>query len=211
MTSQRDAVDALTKPVIETHILDGRVIVSELPPLLVQLEMVIRATMGRDAGSKVSTAFERNVLDSDALYEFMLIAERYRSWCRMAGFQPKREPVDDLLAWNDAVPEAAPFFIEALVRDAHTIRGKLEPSKQIEIDEPCPSCGALTWWDGEGAERPRPLVVTYLRDDPLGTVTAVCRQETCLAIWSGEMAVRMLRAQLDKEPDAMLAFLRNQA
>jgi hypothetical protein len=32
-----------------------------------------------------------------------------------------------------------------------------------------------------------------------------------LAIWSGEHAIRLLRAQVDKDPVAMLAFLRNSA
>lgn len=207
MNEQQEAVDALTQPVIETHIEDGRVIVSELPPLLVQLELAIRSSMGGTV-SGASLASERNILDNDALYEFVHIAERIRSWCHLAGFRPVRDPMRDLLAWNDAVPDANEAYVFEMRGWERRITNRVTPSKSIEVEEPCPTCGALTWWDGEGAERPRPVVVSYLRDDPLGTVTAVCRQETCLATWQGEWAVRLLRAQVDNEPEALLAFLR---
>ncbi|KTR02087.1 DUF7341 domain-containing protein, partial [Curtobacterium luteum] len=74
-----DAVDALTKPTID-HVRqttdDGeylRTVPVEHPPLLQQLADAVVPSAGNDGGSKSASARERNVLDSDALWELTRI------------------------------------------------------------------------------------------------------------------------------------------
>jgi len=210
MTDLLDAVDALTKPT-RTKVIQGDVVtVVHHDPLLVQLEAAIRSSIGGTiSGGGLSS--ERNLLDNDALFESMKITDAIGSWCRLAGVKPTRVPADDLLAWFEANPDAGEFYTNQLVGWAKFIRAKMDPTKALEVKGECPECGSVVWVDVEGSEHPRPVLVTYQPENPLNTVQAVCRAAECLADWQGETAIRLLRAQVDKDPVAMLAFLRNSA
>ena len=203
-----DAVDALTKPTRSKVIQGDVVTVVNHDPLLVQLEAAIRSDIGGTiAGGGLSS--ERNILDNDALYQAMQITSMIATWCIAAQVKPTRVPIDDLLAWFEVRPDAGDFYTDQMVKWADFIRAKMDPTKALEVVGECPECSATVWVDGEGIEHPRPVIVSYLPDDPFGTVQGACRVESCLAIWQGENAIRLLRAQVDKDPVAMLAFLRN--
>lgn len=178
-------------------------------PLLTLLEDAIRGTLGRDASSKVASAFERNILDGEALFEFMKISSAIGSWCRMVGVRPTKVAADDLKAWHAAVVSPALFHVEQLQEWERIILGKLDPVKTVEITDPCPVCESSAWRDEEGTWSPRPVVFQYRRSDPFGTAGAWCRVEGCGAVWEDEMAVRMLSAQIGDDPVVLLAFLRN--
>jgi len=204
-----EAVEALVKPQ-RTKVIrdDGTTTAIIHEPLLVQLDSAIRSSIGGTmAGGGLSS--ERNILDNDALYESMKITDAIGSWCRLAGVQPTRVPVDDLQAWFAAAPDAGDFYTAQLTGWAKFIQAKMDPTKAIEVKGDCPECGSPVWVDTEGVDRPRPVLMTYHPDDTLGTVTASCRVESCLAVWSGEMAIRLLRAQIGDDPSALVAFLRN--
>lgn len=70
-----DAVDALTKPSVENvkqTTDDGtylRTVPVEHPPLLQQLADAVVPSAGNDGGSKSASARERNIVDSEALWE----------------------------------------------------------------------------------------------------------------------------------------------
>lgn len=205
------AVDALTKP-SRTKVVrdDGTMTAIVHEPLLVQLNNAIRSSIGGTiAGGGLSS--ERNLLDNEALFESIKITDAIGSWCRLAGVRPTKVPADDLLAWFEANPDAGDFYTRTLEGWARFIRAKMDPTKALEIDGDCPECGAAVWADMEGGLHARPVLVTYQPEAALETVTAACRVAECLAIWEGETAIRLLRAQVDKDPVAMLAFLSNQA
>ena len=209
MSDLISAVDALIRPV-PTKIVrdDGSTTRIVHDALLVQLEAAIRSSIGGTmSGGGLSS--ERNLLDNDALFESMKITSAIGSWCRLAGVQPTRVPVDDLLAWFEANPEAGDFYTQQLQDWARFITAKLDPTKALEVKGECPECGSSVWVDADGGEHPRPVLVTYHPEDVLNTATAVCRAAECLADWRGETAIRLLRAQVDKDPVAMLAFLQN--
>ncbi|SFR75993.1 hypothetical protein SAMN05428970_2000 [Agromyces sp. CF514] len=182
--------------------------VFEDAPLLVQLEEAIRSSIGGSM-SGAGLASTRNLLDPAALYQSMLITDAIGSWCRLAGVKPTRDASADLVAWHAASPDAGEFYTAQLVGWAEFIRAKMDPTKALEVSGACPECGATVWADLDGVEHPRPVLLTYHPEDPLTTVAASCRSAECFAEWQGEMAVRLLRAQIDSDPAALLAFLRN--
>jgi hypothetical protein len=209
VTDLLDAVDALTKPTRTKVIRDDNTVTTLVhESLLVQLAAAIRSSIGGTiAGGGLSS--ERNLLDNDALYQSMQISSAIGTWCHQADVRRTGVLADDLLAWFEVRPDAGDFYTGEMVKWANFIRAKMDPTKALEVVGECPECSATVWVDGEGVEHPRPVIVSYLPDDPFGTVQGACRVESCLAIWSGENAIRLLRAQVDKDPVAMLAFLRN--
>ena len=180
------------------------------PALLVALESAIRGSLGSDAASKVASAFERNILDGEALFEFMKITSAIKSWCHMVKVAPTRVAVDDLRAWHAAFtggPGTAAFHVDVMREWERVILGKLDPLKTVEIMDACPVCESSAWQDADGVWHPRPVIVQYRRSNPLGTAGGWCRVESCEAIWEDIDAIRMLRAQIGSDPAALLAFL----
>lgn len=203
----REAVDALTKPDIE-HIRqlddDGqfvRIHTVEHPPLLEQLHQSVTPSTGNDAGSK-SSSWDRNMVDSGALFEYAKMSSAIWDWCRIVGAKVDKRPVDDLRRWyvahiSHAVREDE-WYIRELRRWESVIRNKLEPPKTLEITAPCPVCGPEPWVDADGESRPNRLWMEYRLDvngKPVNART-MCRNPDCNTIWDGEGAMEELGKEL---------------
>lgn len=194
-----DAVDALTKPrtskVVQQN--DAGITCTspvELPPLLEQLEASIRSSMGKGT-SGASLAFEAAPLNTAALFEAMKITNQIEQWCRQVNVKATRQPASDLRAWYVATlttDEAREFEAKQLRKWARTIESLLDPPREKDLPDACPSCGAKSWWR-DGAEYYRPLIVRYRPADPVGTAMATCR--SCEQVWNA----RELAYQLEQE------------
>lgn len=162
-------------------------------PLLDQLVKAIHSDIGSSARG-ASLAFERSILDADALFKFIKIGSATGDWCRMAGIQSTRNPTKDLRAWYVATlahpleDAKRRLRVEEMREWASFIRSKLNPFREWDLPHACPECGAIEWWaetdDLEKPGRLRPLIVRY---KPIGAETidkakALCR--ACRTVWS---------------------------
>lgn len=214
MTELLEAVDALTLPVVsritQAAEADGvetiTVATVTHDALLAQLEAAISSTMGGGGGRTMTEKWALNVLDSDALYQFTLIGNTVREWCRMAGLPKPDGPVQGLRAWyvtrlaiNDRDDT---WHVNVLTGWANAIRGKLNPAKTIELTFACPACGADTWTDSDGATYKHPLRMSYQPQDPdiLNTARALCK--ACANVWEGVTTLRGLRWEADAKATA---------
>lgn len=210
MTDLLDAVDALTKPRIE-HLPqiddDGKWLKAhtvEHPPLLVQLKEAVNPSTNTAAGSS-SLASTRNLVDSDALFEYSTMTAAIGDWCHIIQSERTRDPVVDLRRWyiafnrTDSDPS---FYLAELNRWAKLIRNILEPPKRMEVTTPCPVCDKRTWTDPEGNELLFPVVVEYKvpQDGEAIKPTALCR--ACDAVWKGFDAVKELAEELNEPEEA---------
>lgn len=217
------AVDELTLPQRFKHLVERRdkttgrlvtehghpvidVVKVELPPLLVQLEAAVRGSMGSKAGS-AGLARERNVLDSDALFQAAKIRSVIDGWCRIVHVHPTGNLAARLRAWYtgtlaQGVADAQETFYVGQMRSwVGFIRGHLEPAHEMDLPFACPVCGADTWWDA-GKEFRRPLVVRYLPEGPdmVSRARGVCR--ACERVWSvRELAWAIEHPNEDEEPE----------
>ncbi|WP_100811773.1 DUF7341 domain-containing protein [Microbacterium sp. BR1] len=208
-----DAVDALTKPtqtkVVQWITVDGVEKTIATPvhheSLLDQLEAAIRGVMDGTAGGNASTSSTRSLLNADALYQFVLIENAIREWCRLGGVATKKHPAGNLRAWY--VARLAhhdlddTWHIAQLEAWARTIRGIVNPARVMEITTACPTCGADTWTDADGTVYRHPVRVEYREgpeDDVLRHARGMCR--ACDMVWLGGHALRALRWQID-EPE----------
>lgn len=223
MTELLEAVDALT---LETHTLvpqwfthRGPMCTSRCPKgrehshtarvvhdsLLHQLEAAIASTIGAGAGRAMTEKWALSVLDSGALQQFAQIESQIRDWCRMAGIEATRHPVDNLRAWyvtrlamrDDESEEGDAAATKILRKWASTIRAKMDPPKTIELTSPCPKCHAATYEDEDGTTLTHPIRIQY-RDheaDILATAWATCR--ACGEEWRGSAALREMRWDVD--------------
>jgi len=195
MSDLLEAVDELTLPKRVKVMQDDGVVSVSIPPLLTQLDDMIRSDIGLTA-SGASLAHERNILDADALYKFIQISSQIRDWCRMAKLRPDKEPAVALRRWyvaaSGGLDEAGEtFHARMLGAWAAYIRVKLDPARERELPDACPVCGASEWWR-DGVRFLHPLVVKYrlgsaLVDDARG----MCR--ACEKSW----AVRELAFALE--------------
>jgi hypothetical protein len=208
MTDLLNALNALTKPrkskVVMTN--DHGVTCTslvELPALLEQLENAILGSFGSDGGSSTSSPGNlRNVVDSDALYQFAKISTEVVDWCRTRKVPATRKPMVDLKAWHEAriSDERDSYYTRRLTLWASAIEEKLRPKKRLEITEPCPICGADKWVDAEGEVMRFPVVVEYDADGGAGLMdgaSAICRNASCQYVWSGGRELRQLRWDID--------------
>lgn len=208
-----DAVDALTKPVINKIIQDGPIgsglagshtVTVELPPLLTQLDEAIRGTIG--IGGSGSPKHLRNMLDADALYRFTKISSLIKDWCHMVKIQPTPDALRNLRAWYikrlevQQTPESDRFYEKQLSSWAAQIRQKLNPPKVWEQPGTCPVCGAVTWWSKSTHEEYKfPLVVEYHETGPnlIQEARALCR--ACEKVWTvRELAYALEQAETTK-------------
>ena len=175
----------------------------EHEPLLLQLEAAIASTIG--VGGRGGSSWDRNVLDSDALYQFSLIESQIRDWCRLAGVEASRHPVDNLRAWyvsrlaRPGEHEAADVACaDILWKWAATIRAKMNPARTMELTAACPVCGADTWTDTDGVVYRHPIRIQYRDQDPdiLAHANAICR--ACDQVWKGAAELRALRWDVDE-------------
>lgn len=176
--------------------------------LLERLEQSVASTVGGGAGRTMTAKWALNVLDSDALYQFALIDNAIREWCRMAGMPRPASPGRGLLAWRthqlSIVGRDDRFYIAQMRSWASIIRAKLDPPRTIEITAPCPGedCGAITWTSPDGEEYRYPVVLAYHPEDPNLTTNAVATCRACGRIWRGEFALRGLNWDLDDRTQA---------
>lgn len=171
-------------------------------PLLVQLEDAIRSSMTAPSAGSGDPA-TRNVLDSDALYRFLLIKNQINEWCTLTGTTKRADPAASLRAWY-----ASTRAINGFDEDWHervllgwviSIRVILDPAKQMDLPDPCPSCHETTWADEDGLSRSRPLLITYRADHPMGLLggaMVTCR--ACGAEWRGLTEVRAVAWELEQ-------------
>lgn len=206
MTDDRDdplltAVEQLTKP-IRSKVMQGEAIsVVELPPLLVQLDQAIRSSMGGTA-SGASLAFEGAPLNTAALFKAMKISAQVTDWCHALKIVPARNTRADLLTWYAAYTQSTPdptverYRTKVLRGWAASIEEMLNPPRERELPDACPTCDATEWWDMRtGGKYPRPLVIRYRPgdDDLVGDAKGFCR--ACEAAWGA----RQLAFELEEK------------
>lgn len=201
------ALEALTDPVRTKVIQDGPVgsglegqktVQVVLPSLLTQLDDSIRSSLGSgSAGGKL--AFEGAILNTAALFTAMKISSQIRDWCVIVRVVPVKDSAKDLRAWYVArMGKAQDDSLErAQVKQLHSwaaqIRALLDPPRERDLEDPCPTCEARTWWR-DGAEYFRPLVIQYR---PIGANTIEEAKGTCRAcgqVWG----VRQLAFELEQ-------------
>lgn len=203
-----EAVEALTKPVVNKVMQDGpigsglagsKLIHIELPPLLTQLDDAIRGTIG--IGGSGSLASQRNMLDSDALYRFMTISTTIKDWCRIWKIQPTKDAAPNLARWFAGYHGSETqdkFYVSQMSSWRGQIAAKLDPPKVWLQPGACPVCGAETWWSKSTHEEYKfPLVVEYRETGPnlVQEAKAMCR--ACEQVWSvRELAYLLEQAEL---------------
>lgn len=213
-----DAVDALTEPLRTKVIQDGPVgsglegqktVPVVLPSLLTQLDDSIRSSLGSgSAGGKL--AFEGAILNTAALFTAMKISSQIRDWCVSLGVVPVKHSAKDLRAWyvarltkpqDDDLEKAQ---ILQLTSWAKQIRTLLDPPRERDLEDPCPTCEARTWWR-DGAEYFRPLVIQYR---PIGANTIEEAKGTCRAcgqVWGvRQLAFELERRHAEQTQDGVL-------
>lgn len=210
-----DTVDLLTKP-RHDHIAqiddDGtwlKAHTTEYPPLLVQLKQAVNPSTNTSVGSS-SLASTRNLIDSDALFEYGKISSAIGDWCRIYQVQTTRDPIVDLRRWYVAFignPSDSGWHLRELKRWAGVVMNILEPPKKFDLVVPCPVCGQDEYPNQDGDMLAHPLVGTY-RLDTAGTVVSpkvICRavrtddsglQTPCGAEWDSFDAMEELGQEL---------------
>lgn len=214
MTENRllDAIDELSKPTIE-HIAQTndageylRTHTVEHPALLQQLSDAVVPSAGNDGGSKSASARERNIIDSDALFELMLIQNQLFEWCGLVKVVGDRHDLPATLRrWYVAYTalskgdESEAWYVRELHRWARVITTRLDRSvKQIPTGYMCPlpECKSGFWIDAQGERQPARLVMFYRKDDD-GRITdsrVVCQK--CRTPWEGTDAIEELGEEL---------------
>jgi hypothetical protein len=184
MTELLDAVDELTKPGVLHHtIQDSRfTCVVFDTPLLDRLENEIRFSLSRE-GSK-SLPNQRVPINSGALMLFMQISSQITDWAHgVKATVYKGDPGRTLRSWyvtwtqTTREPEVVNARTRILGNWAAQIRREIEPPRQKDLPDPCPTCGASEWWR-DGERYPRPLVVESPRNPEVNLIdesTAHCR------------------------------------
>lgn len=197
MTELDEAVAALTEPVIYQHAggINGNH-TTTLPPRLEQLEHAIGSSMGSGGRTSGSLKAAMNVIDSDALYRFLLIKNSITDWCVKVGAPRTGNPSTDLRAWaRIRKPQPSEWHLHKMREWVTLIDNLLDRQEELEVTEPCTDCGARSWLDQSGETRTNPVRIVYRKEDPRGTVRAVCN--ACEKTWEGEMAIRSLRFQIE--------------
>ena len=179
------AVDELTLEVREpvTRVINGTTRTERVthPPLLVQLEEAIHGSMRSGSGASSNLPGTAIPLDGDALYQFTIISSQITDWCRIAGADRHRHPVDGLRAWHATTltdrDVDRTVEVGILRAWAGVIRAKLTPRRTLDLPDPCPECRAEEWSDDDGNAGLRPLIITYTEgaEDLLSTVVTRCR------------------------------------
>ena len=211
MTENRllDVVDALTKPTID-HVRqvtdDGEFVRSvpvEHPALLQQLADAVVPSAGNDGGSKSASARERNIVDSDALWELTKIQVELQDWLRHDRTLFNRNDLpESLRRWYThytAQPhhDADDWYLAELHRWERTITSRLDrTTKQIETGHLCPLCKTDTWIDGDGQRQPARLILSYRKHDTGRTSEERVICQRCRTGWDNVDAIQELGDEL---------------
>ncbi|MDK8171738.1 hypothetical protein QP735_04265 [Curtobacterium citreum] len=212
MTDTRllDAVDALTKPTVENvkqTTDDGeylRTVPVEHPALLQQLADAVVPSAGNDGGSKSASARERNVLDSDALWELTKIQTELRDWMRHERHLFDRADLPATLRrWyvgyirQVTAAELDEWHVRELRRWERVITAKLDRSiKQWDTGKLCPICKQARWTDQHGDSQPARLVGSYRCDEDGRTSEERIVCQRCRESWDNRDAIKELGEEL---------------
>lgn len=212
-----DAVDALTKERTE-HMAqtddDGkwlRTHTTQHPPLLTELRNAINPSSNTAAGSS-SLASTRNLIDSDAMFEYGKMTGAIGDWCRIYQVRPTKDPIVDLRRWYIAFElnrSDSGWHERELRRWAHVIRNILEPPKKFEVKIACPVCHSWIWINPDGEQIRYPIIVTYRLtiDGTMANEKAHCRASTtdsagtpipCGAEWDSFAAIEELGEETEE-------------
>lgn len=208
MTLQ-ELVDELTLLRVEPVQTGDRVQVIRHEPLLVQLQEAVASRLMKSAGG--SSAWTRNMIDSEALTQLETITRKVGSWCEAVGVRPERDAVTDLVAWagvflSEVHPESITDFHERELQAwVALIKAMMDPPlSRKDLPGACPVCGADSFTNDQGEPGiPRPLIVEMW--DHVARTRASCR--ACRAVWAFDprvdgpgqmpMAVRALAHELN--------------
>lgn len=212
-TKDDDGIEHTTE-----HVVGTQKVTVTTPPLLELLDDAIRSSMGGSTKG-AALASESAVLNVRALYEAIQIATEVADWCRLVKVIPTRQSAKDLSAWyastrvRDFTEAQADFYTVMLRKWAGTIWGMMDPWREQDIPDPCPTCGATEWWDpsedkpgeprrrlppieGMKRGRARPLLIRYKRGQNIDqSGYALCR--ACEAVFG----VRELRFELERRAE----------
>jgi hypothetical protein len=215
MTDHRllDAVDALTKPTVD-HVKqttdDGeylRTVPVEHPALLRQLADAVVPSAGNDGGSKSASARERNVIDSDSLWELTKIQTQLRDWMRhdLTAYDRNDLP-GSLRRWYVAyvadssghvTDDLTEWYVRELRRWERIITAKLDRNvKQIPTGYLCVICKDQHWIDPDGERQPARLILSYRRDEQGRTSEEQVTCQRCRTRWDSMGAIEELREEL---------------
>lgn len=221
MTDTRllDAVDALTMSAID-HVTqkadDGtyvRTVSIEHPPLLQQLADAVVPSAGNDGGSKSASARERNVLDSDALWELTRIETELRDWLRHDRTALDRLDLPaSLRRWyvgynaHATSAELDDWHVRELRRWERVITARLDRSvKQIPTGYLCVLCKDQQWIDQDGERQPARLILSYRRDEDGRTSEERVTCQRCRTTWGNWDAIKELGEELTEVSEWMSA------
>lgn len=215
-----DSIDALTKPTIVNvkQTTDNgeylRTVPVEHPALLQQLADAVVPSAGNDGGSKSASARERNVIDSDALWELTKIQTELRDWLRhdLPAYDRNNLPgslrrwyvsYDAHTAFNDELTE---WHVRELRRWERTILAKLDRNvKQIPTGYLCVICKEATWVDQDGERQPARLILSYRKDEDGRTSEEQVTCQRCRTRWDSMGAIEELGEELAEANERMSA------
>lgn len=178
MSELLDAVDELTKPQTVTVIQsykdhpDKKTQIVH-PPRLDQLRAAISEAMSSD-GSSSALASQRNLLNTSALYDWLMITNRINDWAQIEKSRVTRnDPGRTLRAWyakwigKEREPASVNYHLRYLQKWVAQIDTTLDPPRIKDLPDACPICDATAWWNPKTREQyPRPLIVTYRETGP---------------------------------------------
>ena len=214
----RDAVDALTKPVVvgvfqrEVESTDRNarpegIRRREDECMLEQLRHAISNSLGAGGGAGKS-ARERTPLDVGAFTLYEDIDGRVRSWLSEAGKDAAAHstPGEALRAWFAVWTryEQPDGLVHSFANILHgwkqAIDDILDPPTKQEITAPCPVCGQMwvTVGKGEDQESVRALWAVWRENQDLSFGT--CR--ACDKVWHGVGMMRKMRIAIDDAEQA---------
>ena len=185
----------------------------ERPALLDQLDAAIRGTMAATGGNAASASSARNLLNAEALYQFIRIRSMIADWARRAEVPRTADAAQELRLWYIAwtahpQPESTiRFHTRKLEAAATMINDIIDPKDTRTVPGPCPEpeCpqqerfGLWFYFDPKTREQGnRPLVVEYRASDgPLMVMNARCRCRACGTVWESVRALQYEREQAE--------------
>lgn len=187
------------------------------PALLRSMQDAITASIGGTSRGR-SLAFERNVLDTDALEQAMKISSAIEDWCHIVDARFNRRDLSaSLIAWHAAWDALHPgdaetgFYVAELRGWSGFIMSKVNRSEHTNLELPCPVCGVTRYTKGDGDEDSWPIKITWQRGDLKRTAKAKCA--ACGAEWASWGAIEELRdeyaetGQLDEAAHAKAVLI----
>ncbi|MFJ4166303.1 hypothetical protein ACIPY5_12170 [Microbacterium sp. NPDC089698] len=205
MSDLLEAVEDLTSPrPVKVQTDDGHTWATE-DALLVQLADAVSSSLKSGSGSG-GAPWQRNVIDSDALYRAGIITSTIGDWCRMAGAAVTRDATTDLRSWHVAHTahhdHADEFYIAQMKTWATQIRAMVNPPKLVEITAPCPVCGQGEYVNDMGERIRNPLALVYRPDSDQMYFRAKVMCRSCETVWLGPDAMEELRDELNEKESA---------